>query len=102
MSADQIMQPLNEVRGFHLNHRRLLVKKVNPFLCIPVVLQKILPYKRIPTIALVEVKALIKVGNAYVELRQVFSKKIGNRFFVFFIAGMAIVDIPTVQLKRKV
>ena len=53
----------------------MFIKNVNPFLCVTIILQKILADKSIPADALVQVKTFIKTGlhnllNAHFDLRN--------------------------------
>src|SRR5688572_3641862 len=55
MCIQQVMNSLNVMAGFHPDHQWLRIEHVNPFLRIPVILQKILADKCIPAITLVQV-----------------------------------------------
>src|SRR5450432_4490828 len=58
-----IVHAFDIVTRFHCNHQRFLFKKIDPFLSVPVVHQKILTYKCKPAIALIEVELLIKISE---------------------------------------
>ena len=55
MRIQQVMHSFNVMTGFHPDHQWLRIEQVNPFLRIPVILQKILADKCIPAITLVQV-----------------------------------------------
>src|SRR3954452_10920262 len=55
MCIEQVVHSFNIVTHFHCNHSWLRIKQVNPLLTVPVVHQKILPYKCVPAIALIQV-----------------------------------------------
>ena len=55
MRAHQVVHAFDIMCRFDGEHIGLFVKKINPFLGIPVILQKILPDKGVPAIALVQV-----------------------------------------------
>ena len=53
MRAHEVMHAFNIMAAFYAGHMRGLIKQINPFLCVPVVLQKILAYEGLPAITLV-------------------------------------------------
>jgi len=60
MGIQQVVQTFDIMCGFHVDHMGLVMKKVHPFLCMPVIHDKILADKSIPAIALVQVEPFIK------------------------------------------
>src|SRR5437764_7741742 len=53
MCIQQIVQPFNVMTCFHANHKRFYIEQVNPFLCVTIILQKVLSYESIPCVTLV-------------------------------------------------
>src|SRR5258705_12534609 len=55
MGIEQIMHALYIMPGFHGNHYFVFAKKIDPFLAITIIHKKILAYKTIPAITLVQI-----------------------------------------------
>src|SRR6476660_8745123 len=83
-------------------HDRLRPEKINPFLCIAIIHQKVLSYKRIPCIALIQVKSFIKARLFPRIGGEVIFHELNDACFVLFIAGMSMFYKPAVQLQGKI
>src|SRR6476661_9977729 len=102
MSIEQVVQAFNIMRWLERNHERLRLEKVYPFLGRTIILQEILPDETIPTPALVIIHTLVKrvlFGNA---TWQVLLKELREHGFIFFVACVAVFNIPTIQLQGKI
>ena len=102
VSVQQVMHSFNVVTCFNVDHIRVFLEQVHPFLRIPVVLNKILADEGVPAIALVQVKPLIKPGLFDGISGQAFGEELLDAGLVFFVACVAVFHVPAVQLQGEV
>jgi hypothetical protein len=69
---------------------------------IPIVHEVVLHDKGIPAIALIEVKPWIKPGNTCKVRWKALLKKRCYRLPIFFVTGMADVNVPPIEFQGKV
>src|SRR4026207_50346 len=98
MCIHKVVHSFYVVSCFYVDHLSIFMKKVHPFLRVPVILNEILPDKSIPAIALVQVQSFVKAGLYVCIGGQMFFEKLPDARFVFFISRMSVLHVPTVEL----
>src|SRR5688572_3932858 len=96
MCVHKVVHSLDIVTGFYIDHLGIIPEKIYPLLCIPVILNKILPDERIPAIALIQVQPFVKACLLKCISGKMFTEKLPYACFIFFIPCMSVFYVPAV------
>ena len=102
VGVQQVVKRFDIVAGLHADHDGLFFEEVEPFLGIAVVHEEILADEGVPVIALVEVEAFVEPGLLQRVGGKLFAEVFAEAGFIFFVAGVAVFDVPAIDQQGEV
>lgn len=97
VGVEEVVEGLDVVSSLYADHEGLFLEEVEPFLGVAVVHQEVLTDEGVPVVALVEIEAFVEAGLLPGVGGHLFPEVFADEGLVFFVAGVAILDIPAID-----